>query len=80
MTTRIRWILGGIATPPGRIEAVLAGYQTGDSMVAAALLAQRELLDLQLALFGAQADGAMAWTQLEGLVGRAVEAKEVSLE
>jgi cobalt-zinc-cadmium efflux system outer membrane protein len=60
--------------------SVLAGYQTGETMVAATLLAERALLDLQLATFRARADHAVAWARLEELVGRAVKAKEVRVE
>ncbi len=62
------------------LGSVLGGYQTGDTMVAATLLAQRELLELQLAVFRARAQHAHAWARLEEVVGRAVRAKEVKLE
>ena len=60
--------------------SVLVSYQTGDSTVASTLLAERELLDLQLATFRAQADHAIAWVRLEELVGRAVRAREVRVD
>lgn len=51
-------------------RSVLGGYQTGRSTVAASLLAQRDLLDLQIELATARAQRANAWAQLEKLVGR----------
>jgi len=57
--------------------SVLGGYQTGSSSVTAGLLAQRELLELQLALFMVQADHAAAWARLEEIVGRPVRGRKV---
>ena len=54
--------------------AVLGGYQTGRSTVAAGLLAERDLLELQLGLARARGDHARAWARLERVVGRDVVA------
>ncbi len=62
------------------LGSVLAGYQTGETTVAATLLAEKELLELQLAIFRARAEQARAWARLEEIVGRAVLAKEVNLD
>lgn len=53
-------------------QSVLGGYQTGRSTVAAALLAQRDLLELQLDLARSRARHARAWAVLEAVVGRSV--------
>jgi outer membrane protein TolC len=58
-------------------ESVLGGYQAGTSTVASMLLAERELLELQLAEFKAQADHAVALARLEALVGRPVRLEAV---
>jgi len=55
-------------------RSVLGGYQTGRSDVAAALLAQQDLLELQLELARNRARHATAWAELERVVGREVEA------
>lgn len=60
------------------LEAALAGYPTGDVPLATVVMAQRDLLEIQLAAFEAQADHARAWAVLEHLVGRKVEAREGS--
>lgn len=54
-------------------QSVLGGYQSGRSTIAAALLAQRDLLELQLELARSRARHARAWAVLEAVVGRAVE-------
>lgn len=54
-------------------QSVLGGYQSGRSTVAAALLAQRDLLELQLELARSRANHARAWAVLEAVVGRTVE-------
>ena len=58
-------------------ESVLGGYQAGTSTVASILLAERELLELQLAEFKAQADHGAALARLEALVGRPVRLEAV---
>lgn len=55
--------------------SVVGAYQTGRSTVAATLIAQRELLELQLGLVRAQAEHAIAWARLEQVVGREVESR-----
>ena len=57
-------------------QSVLGGYQSGQSTVAAALLAQRDLLELQLELAQSRADHARAWAVLEAVVGRSVTTEE----
>ncbi|MFW2390426.1 MAG: TolC family protein, partial [Polyangiales bacterium] len=54
-------------------QSVLGGYQSGRSTVASALLAQRDLLELQLELAKSRARHARAWAVLEAVVGRSVE-------
>jgi cobalt-zinc-cadmium efflux system outer membrane protein len=58
-------------------ESVLGGYQAGTSTVASTLLAERELLELQLSLFKAQGDYGVALARLEALVGRPVRMEQV---
>ena len=58
-------------------ESVLGGYQAGTSTVASMLLAERDLLELQLDEFKAQADHAVALARLEALVGRPVRLEAV---
>jgi outer membrane protein TolC len=55
-------------------QAVLGGYQSGGSTVASVILAQRDLIELQLQRAAAQAEHARTWAELEFLVGREVEA------
>ncbi|MEM9191428.1 MAG: TolC family protein [Myxococcota bacterium] len=50
-------------------ESVLGSYQSGGSTVAAILLAQRDLLELQLALANARTEHAIGWAELRYLVG-----------
>lgn len=54
-------------------QSVLGGYQSGRSTVASALLAQRDLLELQLELARSRARHARAWAVLEAAVGRNVK-------
>lgn len=56
-------------------QAVLGGYQTGRSTVAAVILAQRDLIDLQIEFAGARADHAKFWAALEFVVGTQLEPK-----
>lgn len=51
-------------------QAVLGNYQTGRSTVAAVLLAQGDLIALQLEHAQARADHARSWALLEYIVGR----------
>ncbi|MCG8558004.1 MAG: TolC family protein [Proteobacteria bacterium] len=53
-------------------RSVLDGYANSRSTLAAILLAERELLELQIGLIGAQADWAAGWASLEHVVGRPV--------
>jgi outer membrane protein TolC len=57
-------------------QSVLGGYQSGRSTVTSALLAQKELLELQLELARNRAHHARAWAVLEAVVGRPVEPTE----
>jgi outer membrane protein TolC len=61
----------------GALGSVLGGYQSGQSTVSAVLLAQNELLELQLGLVRAHTEHGIAWAKLESIVGRPVRAKEV---
>ncbi len=54
-------------------RSVLGGYQTGRSTVAASLLAQKDLLELQIELARAKADHARAFARLEHIVGRPIK-------
>lgn len=54
-------------------QAVIGSYQTGRSNIAAVILAQRDLLDLQLQHATARAEHATAWSRLELVVGRPVD-------
>ena len=56
-------------------RAVLGSYQTGRSTVASALLAQRELLELQLELAKSRSEHARAWAALEYAVGQPLQDK-----
>lgn len=57
-------------------QSVLGGYQSGRSTIASALLAQKDLLELQLELARSRARHARAWAVLEAVVGRTVEPSE----
>ncbi|KIG14463.1 Heavy metal RND efflux outer membrane protein, CzcC family protein [Enhygromyxa salina] len=54
------------------LESTLGGYATGDVQFAAILLAERELLELRLAAVQLHAQHAIAWADLEAIVGRSV--------
>lgn len=54
------------------LEATLSGYQIGEVPLASVLFAERELLEMKLALYEAQASHAKAWAVLEHLVGSKV--------
>ncbi len=56
-------------------QAVLGGYQAGRATVAAVILAQRDLIDLQVEYAGARADYAKSWAALEFVAGTQLEAK-----
>jgi len=57
-------------------RSVLGGYQTGRSTIVSALLAQGDLLELQLELARSRTHHARAWAVLEAVVGRPVKATE----
>ena len=57
-------------------QSVLGGYQSGRSTVASALLAQKDLLELQLELARSRSRHARAWAVLEAVVGRPVKPTE----
>ncbi len=57
-------------------QSVLGSYQSGRSTVASALLAQKDLLELQLELARSRAHHARAWAVLEAVVGHPVEPTE----
>jgi outer membrane protein TolC len=50
-------------------QAVLGGYQTGRSTVASVIIAQRDLIELQLEHARARAEHAKTWALLEFIVG-----------
>lgn len=52
--------------------SVLGAYAAGRATVAASLLAQRDLIEVRIDLEGARADHALAWAELERVVGRRV--------
>lgn len=62
------------------LRSVLGSYRTGRSTVASALLAQRELLELQLELAKSRAEHARAWAVLERVVGRPVGIAQTGAE
>lgn len=53
-------------------ESVMGAYAVGGATVAATLLAQRDLLELSLALMHARADHGRGWARLERVAGRPV--------
>ena len=55
------------------LESVLGAYASGGGSVAAALLAQREILEIDLAYERARAEHGAAWARLEAAVGRPLE-------
>jgi outer membrane protein, heavy metal efflux system len=58
--------------------SVLGAYATSRSTVAASLLAQRELLEIRIALEQTRAEHAVSWARLEQIVGRPVGRRAVS--
>lgn len=58
------------------LGSVLGGFQAGTVNVAQVLMAQRDLLELELGRVRGQAAHAIAWARLEAIVGRPVRAKE----
>jgi cobalt-zinc-cadmium efflux system outer membrane protein len=56
----------------GALESTLGGYTTGDAQLAAILLAERDLLELRLAAVELHAQHALAWAELEAIVGQPV--------
>lgn len=61
-------------------QSVLGSYQSGRSAVAAMVLSQRDLLELQIELAAARAAHAQGWALLESVAGRTVERKDNSTE
>ena len=59
-------------------ESVVGAFAVGRGMVAATLLAERDLLEIAVALERAYADHGQAWAQLERIVGRPVERNEAA--
>ncbi len=77
-TRRVRLYRGTLVPQAETVYgSVLGSYQTGDVSLAEVLLAQRDLLELQLGLFDGRVDHALAWARLEEVVGREVKAQEV---
>ncbi|PRQ08154.1 Outer membrane efflux protein BepC precursor [Enhygromyxa salina] len=62
------------------LESTLGGYATGDVQFAAILLAERELLELRLAAVQLHAAHAIAWADLEAIVGRSVDAQPQEID
>ena len=60
--------------------SLLGGYTTGDSPVAQVLLAQRDLLELTVALDNARADHARAWAGLERACGQPIPRRPAAQE
>jgi cobalt-zinc-cadmium efflux system outer membrane protein len=56
--------------------SVLGSYEAGRAGVADVLLAERDLLDLEVGRFVAEAEHAIAWAELEKVVGRPLHGKE----
>ena len=54
------------------LESVLGSFQTGRAGITAALLAQQDLVELEMALREVQTQHATAWSTLEALLGRDV--------
>lgn len=57
----------------GTYTSLLGSYAVGKANVAQVLLAQRDLLELQILLDSQQAELERAWTELEALCGRTLE-------
>jgi outer membrane protein TolC len=55
-------------------ESALGGYQVGTSTLAAVLMAERMLIEHRLKVFETQAKHAVAWAELQAVVGRPVAA------
>ncbi|MCA9699500.1 MAG: TolC family protein [Myxococcales bacterium] len=64
----------------GALESTLGGYASGNGQLSAILLAQRELLELRLETLRLSAAHAVAWAELERVVGREVAAVPVRSE
>ena len=54
--------------------STLDGYQSGQASLAEVLMAEKELLELQLGLFEAHANYGVVWAELERVVGQPVPA------
>lgn len=60
------------------LKSVIGSYAAGRATLPQLLMAQRELLEIELSLAQARAVHARAWAQLEDAVGRPVRAKDAS--
>jgi outer membrane protein TolC len=60
--------------------SVLGSYATGEGTVAQALLAQRDLLEIRGELTRARAEYALAWADLERIVGRSLAGRDVTAQ
>lgn len=60
------------------LRSVIGSYAAGRATLPQLLMAQRELLEIELSLAQARAMHARAWARLEDAVGRPVRAKETS--
>lgn len=63
----------------GALESTLGNYTTGDAELASILLAERELLELRLTLVQLHAEHALAWADLEAIVGRPVAGDPIAM-
>lgn len=64
----------------GALESTLGGYATGKGDLAAILIAERQLLELRLGLLEVESKHAVAWAELERVVGRVVERVSAHVE
>lgn len=55
------------------LESTLGGYATGEGNLSAILIAERDLLELHLQQLELEANHAVAWAELERIVGRSVD-------
>jgi outer membrane protein TolC len=63
-----------IVQAEGALESTLGSYASGEGELAAILIAQSALVDLEMGLARARAEHAVAWSELERVVGRPVAA------
>lgn len=57
------------------LESVQGSYQTGRAGVASLLMAEKDLIELWLGRLKAQTEHAIAWSDLEAIVGHSMEVK-----